>query len=121
MKQAKCTPAAMDRLGWALHPVYMPGQRHFLREWRKHKGYTLERVAEHIGTTHATLSRIERGLVPYNQTLLELLADFYSTEPASLLMRNPADPDAPWSILDGLSPVQRRQIAEIAETLRKAG
>jgi hypothetical protein len=40
------------------------------------------------------------GLQPYNQELLEALAELYRTDPASLIMRNPADPDAMWSLWD---------------------
>jgi transcriptional regulator with XRE-family HTH domain len=33
-----------------------------LSEWRKQKGVTLKAVADEIGSTAATLSRIERGV-----------------------------------------------------------
>lgn len=128
----------MDRGNVRLHPAHMAA-RHFLRAWREAAGYTLEEVAERIGAlgeqrravgdpltapvsiTHASLSRIERGLQPYNQVLLELLAEIYRTDTASLLMRNPADPDGLWSIQDQLTPVQRAQLVEIARTLAKTG
>jgi hypothetical protein len=53
-----------------------------------------------IGLSHSTLSRIENFKLPYNQALLELLAEIYGTDPASLIMRNPGDPDGIWSIYD---------------------
>lgn len=90
------------------------------------KGLTLEQVAERIMVmgaerrdaagdplaspktmTHASLSRIERGLQPYSQPLLEMLAEIYMTDPASLLIRNPTDPEGLWSIWDALRPAQR--------------
>ncbi len=63
--------------------------RHYLRAWRQAVGLTLEQVAERVerlseeranadsstralSMTHATMSRIERGKIPYNQLLLEL-------------------------------------------------
>lgn len=101
--------------------------RHFLRAWRKSQDLTLEQVAERVmllgaerrdalddplssprSMTHATLSRIERGKQPYNQPLLEILADIYMTDPASLLMRDPSDPEGIWSIWDRLKPAQRQ-------------
>jgi len=91
----------------------------FIRQWRKSKNLTLETVAGRLGVSHATLSRIETGKQDYNQTLLELLAEEFGTDPVSLLIRNPMDPDAIWSVWDQAKPGQRRQIVEIARTLLK--
>jgi transcriptional regulator with XRE-family HTH domain len=131
-----------------VHPVYMPrkddkqasrGQKvvsrlkpdrppHFLREWREHREMTLETAAAAIGEitgeglTHASLSRIERGKQPYKQPQLEAMAYLYRTDTGSLLMRNPLDPDAIWSIWDqAKTPEQRRMIREIASTVVKTG
>ena len=93
----------------------------FIRQWREHRGLTLEQLAARIGTTHASLSRVERGLQPYNQPLLEAVANALQTDAASLLMRNPADPDGIWSIWDKAKSGERRQIVEIAKTLLKTG
>ena len=114
------------------------GPGHFLRQWRKSLDLTLEAVAERvellsasrsiddpdlrpISMTHATLSRIERGKIPYNQHLLELLAEIYQTDPASLIIRDPSDPDPLWSIYDTLQPVERRQVVEMAKVLKRTG
>lgn len=113
------------------------GPGHFLREWRQKRELTLEQVAERVELlsqaranqphsrpvtmTHATLSRIERGQIPYNQHLLELLATIYQTDKASLIMRNPNDPDGIWSIWDTLKPVERQQAVEIIKALRRTG
>lgn len=128
----------MDRECARLHPTYMAA-KHYLRAWREKAGLTLEEVAERIGLlgeqrrqmgdaltaptsiTHASLSRIERGLQPYNQVLLEILAEIYQTDPASLLMRDPGDPDGLWSIHDQLRPVERVQLVEIAKTIKRTG
>lgn len=71
--------------------------------------------------THATLSRIERGKLPYNQHLIELLAEIYMTDVASLLMRDPNDPDGLWTIYDALTAPERRQVVEIAKTIKRTG
>lgn len=138
----KCTPERMDALRAHLHHAYMnkgskkPG--HFLREWRKWKGLTLEEAAERIevvgaqravadpearaiSMTHATLSRIERGKLPYNQPLLEILAEIYGTEPASLIMRDPSANEPIWSLWDALSPPARQQAFAVIEALKKTG
>ena len=93
----------------------------YLREWRGKKGKTLVQVAEFLHMSHGNLSKIERGLVPYNQELLEALADLYDCDPVDLLIRDPSEPTNIWSIWDRALPAQRRQIVEIAETLLRTG
>jgi transcriptional regulator with XRE-family HTH domain len=96
-------------------------RRTFIRQWREHRTLTLEQLADRIGTTHASLSRIERGLQPYSQPLLEALADALMTDAASLLMRDPSDPEGIWSIWDHAKPGERRMIVDIAKTVTKTG
>ena len=96
-------------------------RRTFIRQWREHRGLTLEQLADRIETTHATLSRIERGLQPYSQPLLEALAEALMTDEASLLMRDPSDPDGIWSVWDNARPGERKMIVDIARTLVKTG
>ncbi len=69
--------------------------------------------------THGNLSKIERGLVPYNQELLEALAELYACEPVDLLIRDPSQPSSIWSLWDHAQPGERRQIEAIAEALIK--
>lgn len=96
--------------------------RHFLREWRKHRQKTLEAVADHLHMSHSQLSRIERGSQPYNQELLEKLADLYMCDVVDLLIRDPSDPEGMWTIWERAQPGERRQIRDVAEALtRKAG
>ncbi len=71
--------------------------------------------------THATLSRIERGKLPYNEHLLELLASIYQADVASLIMRDPSKSDAIWDIWAQLAPVQREQVVEMAKVLKRTG
>lgn len=95
--------------------------RHYIREWRKFRGLTLEQLAERIGMTHQNLGKIERMKVPYNQALLEALAEELRCAPADLIMRDPSQPDGLWSIYDQLSPIQREQVVEIAKTIKRTG
>lgn len=66
------------------------------------------------------LSKIERGLLPYNQELLERLADALMTDPASLIMRDPSNAAAIWSLWDKASPGERVQIESVVEALVEA-
>lgn len=65
------------------------------------------------------LGRIERGDQPYNQDLLEALADLYGCTEADLLMRDPSAPNAIWSIWDQAKPGERRMIVAAAEAIHK--
>lgn len=129
----------MVRAETAVHAAYMakkviprpkprPARKTFIREWRLAKDITLERLADRVGEkiggfTHASLSRIERGLQPYSQPVLEAVAEALGVEPADLLVRNPADPEGIWSIWDNAKPGERKMIVDIAKTVvsRKAG
>lgn len=106
-----------------LHNVAMRQRRRkiFLREWRRHRGYTLVQVAERIGMNHGNLSKIERGLVTPDLELLEILADEYNCDVPDLIMRDPTDPDGMWSIWDQAKPAQRAQIVELSKVIIKTG
>lgn len=91
----------------------------FMRQWRQYSGKTLVQVAEALGMTHGQLSRIERGLQPYNQELLERLGELYRCDFIELLVRDPSEPTSIWSAWRKAGPTQRRQIAGLAEALLK--
>lgn len=95
--------------------------RTFLRQWRQHRGKTLVQVAEELHMTHGQLSKIERGKQPYNQELLERLAELYRCEVVDLLIRDPSEPTNIWSIWDHAKPGERRQIESVAEAIVRTG
>jgi transcriptional regulator with XRE-family HTH domain len=89
----------------------------FLRDWRKASGRTLVQAAKHLNMTHGQLSKIERGEQPYNQALLEALADLYMCQPADLIMRTPNDPYDIWSIWDNAKEGDRLKIVSVARAI----
>lgn len=95
----------------------------FIRQWREHRQLTLEQLAERVGAaieggfTHASLSRIERGLQPYSQPVLEAIAHALQTDAASLLMRNPTSDEAIWSVWEQAKQGDRQKIVDIARTI----
>lgn len=95
-------------------------RRTFIRQWREFRNLTLERLAERIDMSASALSYLERGQSAYTQETLERIADALGTDAASLIMRNPADEDAIWSIWDNASEGEKRQIAEVARALKRA-
>lgn len=92
---------------------------HFIREWRKAQDLTLEKLAERVGMTHGTLSRIERGKTAYTQPVLEALAEALGTDPASLIMRDPSKPGI-WDIWDQIAPAERDQAIKVLEAFKKS-
>lgn len=92
----------------------------YIAEWRDHRGLTQQQLADRLNSSKASISRIENGEQPYTQDFLEACADALQTDVASLLMRNPKDPDAPWSIWDTLKPVERKQANEVIRALKRA-
>lgn len=64
-------------------------RKSFLREYREAADLSLESVAEQMGLTHSQLSKIERGIHPYNQQVLEVAALEYGCTVADLLNNSP--------------------------------
>src|SRR6185437_660286 len=93
----------------------------FIKQWRIHRGYTQEQLGGMINTSGSMMSRIESGETPYTQDVLEALAEALRTDPASLLMRDPTNPEAMWSIWDQAKEAQRVMIEEVARTILKTG
>jgi transcriptional regulator with XRE-family HTH domain len=100
----------------------------FIRAWRKHRGLTLAQLADRlqveleVDISEGQLSRIERGETPYSQDILEAIAHVLRCEPADLIMRDPTQANAVWSLIDTLKPVEREQaIAAVIATLTRAG
>jgi transcriptional regulator with XRE-family HTH domain len=75
----------MTRIGQA-RPI-----RWYLKEWRVHKGLTLERMAERLETNKGQVSKLERGEQRMNDSWLAGYAEALGIEPSQLLR----DPEAP--------------------------
>lgn len=113
--------------GGVNRPIFLDMQkkrlarRTFIREWRKYRDLTLEQLAERLDMTSSHLSMLERGQRAYTQDTLEAIADALMTDVASLLMRDPSDPEAIWTIWEQAKPGQRKQIVDVARALVKTG
>ena len=93
----------------------------FLRQWREYRNLTQDDLAERLGTSKASISRIEAGQQAYTQDFLEACADALRTDPASLLMRNPTDEEAVWSLWDKAKVGERKMIENIVRSVIKTG
>ena len=96
-----------------------PASRFYLREWRKDRGWSQERLAEALDTTKATISRIEAGKQAWDGAFLEAAALALNTTPADIVRRRPEDPEA--IEVRGLNPDQVRILNDMADQMRKAG
>lgn len=92
-------------------------RRTFFKEWRKHRGMTLEQAAEAAGMTAGNLSAMERGAQGYTQDGLEALADTYKTSTGWLLDVDPTKDDAILPIWEGAKATDRQKIVDIARTI----
>jgi transcriptional regulator with XRE-family HTH domain len=104
-------------MGKRVTPRFKERPRHFIKEWRKSKNLTQEALAAAIGMATSSISQIETGKTGYSQPLLEQLAEYFGCEPGELLMRNPLDKRAPWSLADSLKPENRAKVEEYIELL----
>jgi transcriptional regulator with XRE-family HTH domain len=96
-------------------------RRHFIAEWRRFRHLSQDQLAERIGISKATLSRIENKKIPYSQGLLEACADALLCGPADLIMRNPEAPDAIWTVWEQIPETERAQAIEVLKTFRRTG
>jgi transcriptional regulator with XRE-family HTH domain len=96
-------------------------RRWFLREWRNHRGYTQDRLAEMTGLSKPFISQLERGERGFTPATLELLAEALKCGIDDLFVRDPTDPEGIWSVWENLPPAKRVQLVEIGKTLGRTG
>lgn len=106
----KVEPKVQPRFKQPLQPT-------FIRAWRKKKGKNQAFLAEALDVSVATISQIENGEQGYKQEYLEGIAWALGCTPADLLVRDPSDPDAIWSLWDKAKPGQRKQIIGVIKGL----
>lgn len=106
------------------------GPRHFIRQWRKYRGLTLEQLGERIGVTAGALSQLERGDINYTQPMLEALAEELKTSPGALVSWPPERDDAKavqqvrsplHKLADEMSPENAAKLVRMAEIFLKDG
>lgn len=89
----------------------------YIRQWREYRNLTQEQLADRLEMTASFLSMLERGQRGYTQDTLEAIAYALQTDTASLIMRDPTDDSAVWSIWDQAKPGERRLIVDLAKTV----
>lgn len=100
----------------------MAKQRHFIRQWRKHRSLTQDQLADRVGVDRTYVSKIEAGKKRYDQPFLEAAAAALRCEPADLIMRDPTQPGSIWSIWEAIDADDRPQAARVLESfIKKTG
>jgi transcriptional regulator with XRE-family HTH domain len=92
----------------------------FFREWRERKQLTQEQLADRLGTTKATVSRMENSESQYNRGYLEALAEALDIDDPAKLLHHPDRP-SPDDLLRNATPEQRARAISVIEALLKAG
>jgi len=93
--------------------------RHFFKEWREYRKLSQERLADRLGTTGATVSRMENYQSQYNAGYLQALADALDCEPADLF--HPPDRPSVDKLLEQSSPEMQKRVYDLVEQLLKTG
>jgi transcriptional regulator with XRE-family HTH domain len=88
-------------------------QRHFIAQWRRFRGLSQDQLADRLGTSKATLSRIENRIIPYNQDFLEACAEELQCTTADLIMRDPTTPEPISAIWENIPASERPRVTEI--------
>lgn len=93
----------------------------YIRQWRQMKGYSLEHVAHNVPMDKGNLSKVERGHLPYNQDMLERLADILGTEPGNLISRDPTKDGKVIDLVQRLSASQLEQAERVLTAMFRTG
>jgi transcriptional regulator with XRE-family HTH domain len=118
-----CTAGArllyFDAAKWGMTRGALPkGQPRFripyIRAWREAAGYSLEYVASRVPMDKGNLSKVERGLLPYNQEMIERLSDVLNVEPWALIGR---DPTKDGKVIDMVARLNQAELAQAERIL----
>lgn len=110
MKSSKVVPRFKAKKGLPL-----------LAKWRKYRhGMTQDQLAEQSGVSQGMISHLEGQKTDYTGETLQKLAFALGCDPADLIMRDPTDSEAPWTIWETLKPPERRVAVEMLKGIKRA-
>lgn len=99
----------------------MAKQRHFIREWRLHRGLNQDQLAERIGISRPQLSKIEGNKREADLSLLEIIADALRCDVPDLIVRDPSKPESIWSIWDQIPATERERAVAVLQAFKRTG
>lgn len=62
-----------------------------LKKWRKHRGLTLQQVADKVGSSRGYIQELESGKKKYTQDTVQKLAEALETTPGFLIEVDPVN------------------------------
>ncbi len=107
----------------ASNPMLIPKDghpRHYVKEWRKHRHLTQERLAERTPFSIGAISQLETGRTGYTQPMLEALAAALNCEPGDLISRDPRKDGTVVQLFNDLPEDKQRIAIEMLKTLKSA-
>lgn len=117
---------ALNRAAGLLHPLVMskkvpkPRQRRtYIKEWREQRGWSQEELADMVGVTQETISRLENGKIAYTQPTLEAIADKLACEIGDLTDHDPTKDGVLVQLARSIPKEHREQAANILKTFIK--
>jgi len=79
----------------------------YFAAWRKKKKMTLREVAKHMEIDPTAISRLERGVSPYDQIHLQQMSRLYGVSVPDLLYSDPMRPKASAELVDLVKRLER--------------
>lgn len=107
-----------------LHPMARqakakPSVGHFVKEWRKFRGLTQERLAGRLEVSVGLVGQWETGKTKLTEDMIHALALALQCDAGDIMSRDPNSPDYQlWRIIQGVPPGPRRdQALRVIEAL----
>lgn len=72
---------------------------HFIKEWRLHRGLSVEKLGKLCGVSGSMISQLERGKTTYTQRTLEAIAKALQVQTWQLLACKPDENRELWNIV----------------------
>jgi transcriptional regulator with XRE-family HTH domain len=99
----------------------------YIKQWREHRGLSLRRLADRLevedengkAISYVSINRIEKGLQPYSQPILEAIAHALSVEPVDLLSVDPTKEGEVVDLMDLLRGRDPDLVRRVIEALPK--
>lgn len=94
-------------------------RRLYIKEWRKFRGLSQEKLGSLIGQTQGAISQLELYAVDFTLSTLEALAKALNCTVRDLLYRPPEQAENIADIVDDISDSDRPRALEILKTFKK--
>lgn len=92
----------------------------FLKQWRRHRGLTQEKLGELANLTAASISQLENGKQGFSPDSLFNLCAALNCTPAELLAHDPTRPDSFWPLFQDAENLTGRDRQRVWAILKAA-